>query len=302
MKRFEVGRRHIRWPALGGFMRLLILSTSIVSLTAVGWGAAPPAAGQTPPPAQTPPTTQSPPAAQTPPQGASQTAGAAQTPAPEAKAARPPLTPADVAAHLSAQWKLNPDLSSVPPAPGSTPAGQPSRGGGGSSGGGGGRRGGGGGGGRGGGYGGGGGGYGGGGASGGRSGSGASRGGTQDQMLEARAVLREMTDAPQVLNVVATTETVSFTTDDGTVRKFNINEKKETVDLGTAKVDATTKWDGGKLSQEIAIGQVKIDRTFQVTDEGNQMIVTVTTQASRNGTGQGGAAPIKAIYDRQAGQ
>ncbi len=282
-------------------MRLLILSTSIVSLTAVGWGAAPRAAGQTSPPVQTPPTTQLPPVAQTPPQGAPQTAVAAQTPAPDAKAARPPLTPADVAAHLSAQWKLNPDLSSLPTTPGSTPTGQPSRGGGGSSGGGGGRRGGGGGG-RGGGYGGGGGGYGGGGAGGGRGGSGASRGGTEDQMLEARAVLREMTDAPQVLNVVATTETVSFTTDDGTVRKFDINEKKEKVDLGTAKVDATTKWDGGRLSQEIAIGQVKIDRTFQVTDEGNQLIVTVTTQGSRNGGGQGGGAPIKAIYDRQAGQ
>ena len=224
----------------------------------------------------------------------------AQTPAPPPAApAAASISPADAAARLSAQWKLNKDLSSLPDpsAAGQSPGGR--NGGGGGGGYGGGRRGGGG---R------GGGGYGGGGGAGGGGGygGGAGAGGqatSNEQMLEARAVVREMTDAPQVLNVVAAAEKVSFTTDEGIVRKFAIDEKKEKVDLGTAKVDVTTKWDSGKLSQDIELGSLKITRVFQVTDEGHQLIVTVSMAGGRRG-GQGAAgggpaaAPMKAIYDK----
>jgi hypothetical protein len=141
----------------------------------------------------------------------------------------------------------------------------------------------------------------------------------QEQMLEMRAVLREMTDAPEILNVVAGVDAVSFTSNDGTVRKFTIDGKKEKIDIGTAKIDATSKWDAGRLVQEISVGSLKLERTFQVTEEGHQMIVAVTVQGgergaqggSRNGAsgGQGGSrggpaggpgarAPVKAIYDK----
>jgi hypothetical protein len=287
-------------------MGRFILSGSILLTSAVALAIAAPAqAGQT-----TPPTT-----GQTTGQATGQTTGqaagtAAQPAAPAVSpAAAPPMTPADAAVKMSAQWKLDKDLSSLPADPGAQPAGSGS-GQGGSSG-----RGG---------YGGSGGGgaYGGGGRRGygsrGGSGGGGGRGGggsgmTQDQMLEARAVMREMSDPPQVLNVVASTDTVQFTSDDGTVRKFTISGKKEQVDLGTAKIDSTSSWSDGKLSQEIAIGSLKIERTFQVTDQGNQLIVSVTTQGGRGGGsganargGQGGQTsgatpatpPIKAIYDR----
>ncbi|HKW01188.1 MAG TPA: hypothetical protein VJN96_15290, partial [Vicinamibacterales bacterium] len=156
-----------------------------------------------------------------------------------------------------------------------------------------------------------------GGGGGGRGGYGGGAGGGQplsnEQMLEARAIMREMMDAPDVLNVVASTEAVSFTTDEGIVRKFAIDGKKENVDFGTAKVDVTTKWDNNKLSQDLELGSLKMTRTFQVTDEGHQLIVTVSTGGGRRGGqgagpggGQGGgqapaAAPMKAIYDK-AGQ
>jgi hypothetical protein len=229
----------------------------------------------------------------------------AQTPAP-AEPVAASISPADAAARLSAQWKLNKDLSSLPDP---SAAGQPP----------GGRSGGGGGGGRG-GYGGGRGGYGSrGGGGGGRGGYGGGTGGGQplsnEQMLEARAVMREMMDAPDLLNVVASTEAISLTTGDGIVRKFAIGDKKEQVDLGTAKIDVTTKWDNGKLTQDIELSSLKMTRTFQVTDEGHQLIVTVSNAGSRRG-GQGGnvqsagggqgagggqapgMAPIKAIYDK----
>jgi hypothetical protein len=241
----------------------------------------------------------------------------AQTPAPAAVPAAPTaVTPADAAVRLSAQWKLNKDLSSLPDAQaaGPQPGGRNGSGSGGYGGGGGGRRGGGGRGG--GGYGGGG--YGGGGGGGGYGGRGGGQSPNNEQMLEARAVIREMSDAPQVLNIVASVDAVSFTTDEGIVRKFAIDDKdkKEKVDLGTAKVDVTTRWDSGKLSQDIEIGSVKILRVFQVTDEGHQLIVTVSMPGGRRGApGAGGAwggsgaamagpapgsAPVKAIYDKAA--
>jgi hypothetical protein len=233
------------------------------------------------------------------------------------------MTPAAAAERMSAQWKLDKDLSSLPSSPQSLPGsgngGSSGRGGYGGSGGGGsygggGRRG-----------------YGGRGGSGGGGGGGGQRGGgsgmSQDQMLEARAVLREMSDPPQVLNVVASPDSIQLTSDDGTVRKFTTNGKKEQVDLGTAKIDSTSSWGDGKLTQDISIGSLKIERTFQVTDQGNQLIVAVTMPAGRNGGGGGGGAntsggnggansrggsggggqasgtsssmaPIKAIYDR----
>jgi len=231
-----------------------------------------------------------------------------QTPAPApAEPVAASISPADAAARLSAQWKLNKDLSSLPDlsATGQPSGGRNGGGGGGYGGGGGGRRGGGG---RGGGGYGGGGGAGGGGGYGGGAGSGGRGAGqptSNEQMLEARAVMREMTDAPQVLNVLASAETISFTTDEGIVRKFAIDEKKEKVDLGTAKVDVTTKWESGKLSQDIELGSLKITRVFQVTDEGHQLIVTVSMPGGRRGgqgAGGGGSAPaappMKAIYDK----
>jgi hypothetical protein len=197
--------------------------------------------------------------------------------------------PSEAPARLAGRWKLNSDLSSVPP---SQPVGQPGSEPGGSGGGGGygGGRG------RGGGFGGGG--FGGGFGGGGFGGGGRSRGGSmsESQMLQMRAVMREVTQPPAELTVVSTPEMFETTDDQGAVRKFATSGKKETIDLGTAKMDVTSTWDAGILNQQIQAGQLKVTRTYQVTDQGNQLIVTVTTQGG--GRTQQGAAPIKQIFDR----
>ena len=78
------------------------------------------------------------------------------------------------------------------------------------------------------------------------------------------------------------------------MRKFAIDEKKEKVDLGTAKVDVTTKWDAGKLTPgHRVVGSLKITRTFQATDEGHQLVVTVDSDAP--GAGAEGRAPEAAV-------
>jgi hypothetical protein len=184
-------------------------------------------------------------------------------------------------AKISGAWTLNPDLST--PAP-SQAAGQPPGAGSGrptgGSGGGRGGRGGGGFGGRGGGF-------------GGRGGGGQSS--NPDQMLQMRALMREMTQTPERLTIVVRPAEVTFTSDQGVVRKFHTDGKKEKVEFGTAKVDTTTKWDREILVQEMTAGQIKIKTTYQTTVEGDQLVVTV--EGSRDGRG-GSASTTKRVYDR----
>jgi hypothetical protein len=221
--------------------------------------------------------------------GAAIALGSGVAAAPGQEASRVQAAPADAAGRLSGRWKFDADLSSPQPA---QQAGQPnggSSGSGGTSGGGGygggsGRRPGGGG------FGGGG--FGGGGRGGGR---GADRG-SETQMLQTRAVMREMTQAPVELVVIATPASLETTDDQGTVRKFTTNGKKETVDLGTAKVEVTSSWAAGILTQRIEAARLKVMRTYQVTDQGDHLIVTVTMQGG--GRGQQNATPVKQIFDR----
>lgn len=187
----------------------------------------------------------------------------------------------DPAAKISGAWHLNTDLSTGIPSgnssqpgggqPGGQGGGQPGgRGGGGSGGGGrGGGRGGGG-------YGGGGGGFGGGGFGGG----GRSGGASSDDMLKMRALMRETSEPPADMTIVATSTSLHITEPDGAVRLFNANDKKEKLDLMTAKVDVKTKWTGTSFEQELTAGQLKMKRTFQITDEGNQLVVSLEPESS----------------------
>jgi hypothetical protein len=210
--------------------------------------------------------------------------------------------PADAtASKIVGLWKLNHELSALPEtqsAAASQPGGQTA--GGRRGGGGGGGYGGGGGGGRG-GYGGGGGGRGGygGGGTGGRTGSGGGGSMSSEQMLDMRALAREVAEAPETLTIVATPADVTFTDDQGVVRKYKTNDKKEKIEMSGAKVEATSKWEGPVLEQELVAGQLKVKTSYQTTVEGNQLIVTIATEGGgRAGVGGSPRPPIKRIYDR----
>lgn len=215
--------------------------------------------------------------------------------------------PADATAtKIVGLWKLNHELSALPEAqsgaasqPGGQTAGGRRGGGGGGGGGYGGGTGGTGGGGRGGYGGGGGGGRGGYGGGGGRGGASAGGGMTSEQMLDMRALAREMAEAPETLTIVATPADVTFTDDQGVVRKYKTNDKKEKIEMSGAKIEATSKWEGLVLEQELVAGQLKVKTSYQTTVEGNQLIVTIATEgAGRAGAGGSPRPPIKRIYDR----
>src|SRR5262245_17067131 len=183
-----------------------------------------------------------------------------------------------VAGRLAGQWRMNKEQSAEP-TPAATPTAPPSAqvtGGG---------------------IGGGvpGGGYGGGGM-GGRGGGGFNRGPMPESVLRERAILREASQPPDLVNVVVAKDVVTFTTSEGVVRKFSANGKKEKVDLTTADVETVTSWTEDSLAQEMKSGNVKLNRTWQPTAS-NQLVVTVTLQTSTRLQPQ----VKKFVYDRTAG-
>jgi hypothetical protein len=133
-------------------------------------------------------------------------------------------------------------------------------------------------------------------------GGGGGRGRTStEQGLQTRALLREMAEPPAQVTIVVADETTTFTDDQGAVRKFTTNGKKESIDLGTAKVDSVSKWDGGTLTVELTGGSFKLTETYQLTVQGHALVVELksTNSASRYPGGSGTTAvPLKRIYDK----
>ncbi len=151
-----------------------------------------------------------------------------------------------------------------------------------------------------------GGGFGSGGYGGGRGGFGGGRGGdaigtgsfNNDQMAAMRAAMREVGQAPSVLNIVVSGELVSFTNDQGVVRKFVANRKKEKIALGDVKVDCVTSWNQDTLTQEMKAGAITIVRTWQVATDGQHLAITISTTGAQAG---GGGPHVRTLmYDRNA--
>jgi hypothetical protein len=122
-----------------------------------------------------------------------------------------------------------------------------------------------------------------------------------EQGLQRRALLREMAQPPDQVTIVVTDSTTTFTDDQGAVRKFTTDGKKESIDLGTAKVDSVSKWDGGTLTVEMSGGNFKLTETYQLTVQGHALVVELksATSGSKNTNAPvGSAVPVKRIYDK----
>jgi hypothetical protein len=142
---------------------------------------------------------------------------------------------------------------------------------------------------------------GGGGGSGGGSGGGGRTEGSTEQGLQTRALLREMAEPPAQVTIVVADDTTTFTDDQGVMRKFTTDGKKESIDLGSAKVDSVSKWDGGTLSVELTGGNFKLTETYQLTVQGHALVVELKSanSGSTRTSGSGASAvPVKRIYDR----
>jgi hypothetical protein len=123
---------------------------------------------------------------------------------------------------------------------------------------------------------------------------------SSDDMLKMRELMRQLRDAPAILNIVVAPSDVTMTDDQGIVHKFKTDGKKQQVEFGTAKIDTTSKWDADTLGLEMAAGPMKVKETYQVTTQGHMLVVTIQ-QAASGGSGAAPGAqatPVKFIYDR----
>jgi hypothetical protein len=114
--------------------------------------------------------------------------------------------------------------------------------------------------------------------------------------MKVRALEREVLPPPDTLDIVANESSATFTSNDGTVRKFAVTGRAEKMTLGTAEVDVTTKWTANNLTQELSAGQLKMVRTFTVTDEGHQLVISLKMDRGGKDTPE---PPLLLVYDRQ---
>lgn len=194
-------------------------------------------------------------------------AGRQDPPAPVVLGAAKPWTTAEAAARMTARWKLNDELSPAPRAGSSPTAGAvPSRGGG---------------------------------RGGGRNAAPGLLTERQLQDLRTRAIYRELTVPPRELSITASLASVSFVDEDGVERKVSTTGKKEKLDLGTAVVDAKSRWDAAALMIEMeATSSLKLICTFDLAPTGRQLLVTLKTgegETARPGQLRG---YLQRVYDR----
>ena len=64
---------------------------------------------------------------------------------------------------------------------------------------------------------------------------------------------------------------------------------------GGPKIDATTKWDGVSLTQDLAIGQAKVTETYAISDDGNQLTETIKVS-----NGQAPSREIRHVFTRSS--
>jgi hypothetical protein len=195
-------------------------------------------------------------------------AGRQDPPAPVVLGAAKPWTAAEAASRMTAKWKLNDELSPAPRAGSSPTAGAaPSRGGG---------RGG-----------------------GGRNAAPGLLTQRQLQDLRTRAIYRELTVPPRELSITATLASVSFMDEDGVLRVVSTNGKKEKLDLGTAVVDAKSRWDAAALMIEMeATSSLKLICTFDLAPTGRQLLVTLKTGEGANQKPGQLHGYLQRVYDR----
>ena len=115
-----------------------------------------------------------------------------------------------------------------------------------------------------------------------------------EAMERLRALMEELA-TPTAWWLIARTDgnAVSFTDAEGRSMRFVADDRKEKHQLAGGTIETKTKWDKGALRQEIAVpGAMTIVRTFTVTPETRQLVVTTTSGGRR-----GSQSPPRFVYD-----
>jgi hypothetical protein len=120
------------------------------------------------------------------------------------------------------------------------------------------------------------------------------------EVAQQHALMRELTNIPERVTIVVKDDYVEFTDQDGVVRKFTTNDKKQSVDLGGVKVDGQSKWDADVLTIVLSAGSAKLTETYRLTVQGHMLVEELAVHINGRAAGAGGA-PIKRIFDHAEG-
>lgn len=115
-------------------------------------------------------------------------------------------------------------------------------------------------------------------------------------MQRLRETMRELMQPAMRVTIVQRDDTVSFTDDQGRVRKFTANGKGEKHQLDAATLETTSRWQGDALVIAWNTGRGAVIRSYRVDAARHQLSVETTFKGGR-GPGTGDRQPITHVYD-----
>jgi hypothetical protein len=119
----------------------------------------------------------------------------------------------------------------------------------------------------------------------------------QEDMQRMRDVMRELMQPAARLTIVQREDTISFTDDQGRVRKFVANGKDEKHQLDAATIETKSRWKDGTLVIEWETGRgPTVIRSYRVDPSVNQLVIETTMKGGR-GPGSGDRPPVTHVYD-----
>ena len=138
---------------------------------------------------------------------------------------------------------------------------------------------------------------------GGPGGGGGGRGGpgggapNEEEMQRMRETMRELMQPAARLTIVQHDDTVSFTDDQGHVRKFVANGKDEKHQLQAATLETKSAWKDGALVIQWETGRgPTVVRSYRVDAELHRLVIETSMKGGRN-PGGGDRPPITHVYD-----
>ena len=116
-------------------------------------------------------------------------------------------------------------------------------------------------------------------------------------LAQVRQVMRAFAEIPAELKIVATSADVTLS-GGPSGDKYLVNNRAEPIILGRATAQSRTSWERNGVRQliDVAKGELIYRRTWQVSNDGKQLTVTITQDS---GTGREDFKTIKTVYDRQ---
>ncbi len=127
----------------------------------------------------------------------------------------------------------------------------------------------------------------------------------KQEMERRRALMKELLQPSDRMNVTVENDMVTFTESDGRVRKFKTDGKKEKHQFDNGTVETKSKWDNSGLVIETDLNGTKLTQTYTIAAGERRQLVLATKMEGGGGGGMGHAPsgdsgerkPIMHYYD-----